>query len=139
MRNDLVRDAITRLNAHPGDEARIGFYRQLGQGLLLVIVADLPAGLGLGEILLDHDTTVSMLTTSLPSGGDAVVAFTDLESLEARARGAKHIGLRSVDLLRLVIDGGYGGLIVNPAGSWAGVPRDDVRRILDGAWSTTDT
>jgi hypothetical protein len=79
------------------------------------------------------------LTTSLPSGAEAIVAFTDEESLEARAPGAQNVAMRSLDVLRLVIDGGYDGLIINPAGPWAGVPREDVLRILDGIWSAKET
>ena len=139
MRNDLVKDAIAKLNANPSDKTRIEFYRHLGQGSLLVIVADLPTGIGCGETLLDGDTTVSMLTTSLPNGGDAILAFTDLESMEARVPNPKYLAIGSLNLLQLVIDGGYDGLVLNAAGPWAGIPRDDVRRILDGVWSATDT
>ena len=92
-----------------------------------------------GKTALDVATNIPILTTSLPNGGDALVAFTDIESLEARAPGAKYIGIRSADLLRLIIDGGYDALIINPASPWAAMPRDDVQRILDGVWATTDT
>jgi hypothetical protein len=84
MRNDPIRDSIAKLTSNPRDEMRIELYRQLGQGSLFVVVADIPAGMGSGDLLLDRNTDISMLTTCFPNGGDAIVAFTDLESLEAR-------------------------------------------------------
>ena len=139
MRNDLVREAINRLSAKPDDARRIDLYRKLTDGLLLVVVADLPAELDMRGTPLDKDTNLSMLTTSVPNGGEAIIAFTDIESLQSHAPGARHIAMRSQDLLKLVIDGGYDALIVNPDGPWVGVPRDDIQRILDGVWSATDT
>ena len=135
MRNDLVRDAIDQLNLKPSDAARIAFYRQLADGFLLVAVAQVPEGIDVNGTALPEDTPLSVLTTLMPDGSTALMAFTDLEALQARIPGNPYVGMRSRNVLEIIIDQGYGALIVNAAGPWAGVPREDVARILDGVWS----
>lgn len=44
-------------------------------------------------------------------------------------------GMHSRDLLEVVIDQGYDALVMNAPGSWVGVPREDILRILQGVWS----
>lgn len=87
MRNDPVRDAIAQLNAKPDDAARIDLYRHLSDGLLLVAVAEVPDGIDVKGTVLQQDTPLSILTTLMPDGGTALLAFTDEESLRARAPG----------------------------------------------------
>jgi L-asparaginase/Glu-tRNA(Gln) amidotransferase subunit D len=55
--------------------------------------------------------------------------------LRARTPGNPYVGMHSRDLLQVVVDQGYDALIINAAGSWAGVPREDIVRILEGVWS----
>ena len=135
MRNDSVRDAIARLNAKPDEATRIDFYRRLIDGLLLVAVIELPDGIDEKGTVLQEDTPLSILTTQMLDGGTGLLAFTDEESLRARARGNAFVGMHSRALLQIVIDQGYEAIIINAAGPWAGVPREDILRILEGVWS----
>jgi hypothetical protein len=140
MRNDPVREAIARLNAKPvnvkpDETARIDFYRHLADGLLLVAVAQVPDGIDVNGTVLQQDTALSILTTLMPDGGTALLAFTDEESLRARTPGNPYVGMHSRDLLQVVVDQEYDALIINAAGPWAGVPREDIVRILEGVWS----
>jgi hypothetical protein len=63
-----------------------------------------------------------------------VLAFTDTDQSQKRAPGAPTFILSTRDILKLVMDEGFDGLVINAAGPWAGVPREDVEKILNGAW-----
>ena len=134
MRNDPVRDALAQFNAKPDDAARIDFYRHLADGLLLVAVDQVPDGIDVNGTVLQEDTPLSVLTTPMPDGGTALLAFTDVDSLRARIPDTPYVGMHSRDLLEVVIDRGYDALIINAAGPWAGIPREDILRILEGVW-----
>ncbi|MEO1084775.1 MAG: SseB family protein [Acidobacteriota bacterium] len=129
-RNDSVKAAIAQMNQTPSDALRIQFYEALLEdGLLLVPVKKLPPGVGPGFNALEGDVSLSVLTTSSPSGGEAMMAFTDAESLEARAPDATYVGLQVSDVFGLVLQGGYDGMILNAAGPWAGIPRADIAQM----------
>jgi hypothetical protein len=135
MRNDLVRDAIEKLRASCNNAARADLYSHLTKGFFLLAVADVPHGVEVEGTILPQDTPVTVLTASVPDGGTAILAFTDLESLRARISKASHIVMLSRDVLEMVIEQNYDALILNPAGPWAGVPREDILRILAGVSS----
>jgi hypothetical protein len=42
--------------------------------------------------------------------------------------------MEALAILQLVRDAEFTGIIINPAGPWAGVPKQDIERILDGVW-----
>ena len=134
MNNQCIRDAISRLNELPNDVTRNALYREMTNGVLLLAVAQLPEGFDQNGTLLEKNINVSMLTTSMPEGGEAIVAFTDIDSLQARARGAAYIGMHARDVLEMVIEQNFEAIVLNPTGPWATIPRDDVSRILKGLW-----
>jgi SseB protein N-terminal domain len=135
IRNDQVRTAIENLSAPYNTESRAELYRQLTEGFLLLAVANVPSGSETTGAVLEQDTPINVLTTATPEGGTALVAFTDVESLQARMTAVPYLALNSQDVLQLVIQQGHDALVLNPAGPWVMVPREDVSQILAGAWS----
>jgi hypothetical protein len=130
MRNDLVRAAVQQLSLTPDEATQNDFYRNLSQGYLLLAVSEVPVAIETNRGILQEDTSLTILTTTMPNGGTAILAFTDIESVHGYAPGKSHVAMRSPDVLEAVIDEGYDALIVNAAGPWAVVPREDVLRIL---------
>lgn len=128
-RNELIRNAVASLSA--GDDvSRATLYKCLLQGVLFLASARAldPA---LNGHALEQDASFSVLTAEMPDGGDGLLAFTDPESVRAYAPNVQPIGMNARDVLATVVDHGYDALIINPAGPWALVPRDDVLTILD--------
>jgi hypothetical protein len=129
MRNDALHIAIKELHRNQDHSSRDDFYRCLSQGVLLVAVGKVP-DIEMNGTLLEEDTRISILTTDMPDGGTAILAFTDIESLRAYSPATPHIAMRSVDVLEAVIDNDYDALIVNAAGPWARITREDIPSIL---------
>jgi hypothetical protein len=127
FRNDQVLERIAKLNSHPSDASRTDLYTKLTEGSLLLAVANIPEA----STTLNESTSIVALTTSMPDGGTAILAFTDFESLQKRLSNPFYIVLQARDVLEMVIDQGYDGLVLNPAGPWAAVPRRDIEGILD--------
>src|SRR5205823_3636011 len=99
FRNDQVREGIERLNAYPNNESRADLYRQLTEGFLLLAVGSIPQAIEMTGTNPPEDTSVSVLTTSMPEGGTAILAFTDLESLQSRTRKTPYVVMRARDVL----------------------------------------
>lgn len=133
--NQPLLDAIRLLTISPSENLRTELYRHLKHCLLYLIVDRLPAEFASSDIALTEDTGFTILTTAMEGGGVAILAFTDLESLQRYASGAQQIAMRAEDVLRTAVEQGYHAVILNPAGPWAGIPRDDIIEILNGAFS----
>ena len=134
-RNATVEEAIALLSERPSDETRLDFYRKVSEGELFLAVAELPPGMGLGWQVLEEDAELSVLTSSGPGGGEVLLAFTDERAVQQRAPGVPFVAMPSRRVLETVMDLNLDGIILNPAGPWAGIPREDVENILGGAFS----
>ena len=128
--NPVVLAALAKLSDFPSDENRVAFYRSLLQGSLLVAVASLPKEIIDTPQVLQESLSVNMLTSSGPNGGEVLLAFTDTQALRARVSTGFPLAMPSKQVLEIVLRDGYEGLIINPAGSWAEIPREDVERIV---------
>jgi hypothetical protein len=93
---------------------RTEFEAALAAGTLLLAVAELPPGVGATPAPLEEDTGVAVLTTRNAAGEEFLLAFTSPEELRARTATSPFIGMPAEDALRLTIDSGYAGLILNP-------------------------
>lgn len=110
-------------------------YRALTEGFLILAAQEIPAEIGQGgPVTLETNVSVQLRITEAPNGGWALLAFTDMSGLANRHAGDKGICMSCRDVLARVIEGGFEGIIINPAGPWAGVPREDVEKILQGIW-----
>ena len=130
-----IRQLVEQVSANPSDQNRRALYRRLGDETLLVAVQSLPAGLGPLPQTLTQEMHVTMLTSTGPEGGTVLLLFTDEAALSQRAPGMPYLGLSGRTALDLVLRNNYAGLIINPAGPWAGVPRAHVQRIVDGEFA----
>jgi len=129
-----VVDAIAELSRNPTNQYRIALYRALNAGQLFLGAAEMPAEWSHREsVTLDKATTVSLLTSSAPNG-TALLAFTNHTEVSRRNPGLGSFAMESRSVLQLVIDQGFSALVLNPQGPWAGVPKEDIQRILEGAW-----
>jgi hypothetical protein len=66
-----------------------------------------------------------------------LLAFTSIDELQKTAAGAPCFAMRAVDILKLVASGTYSGLVVNPGGRWALVPKLDAEVVASDAASRT--
>lgn len=130
-----IRQAVEQVSAHPSEQTRRALYRRLSNETLLVAVHSLPENLGPLPQTLTHEMQVTMLTSTGPEGGTVLLVFTDEAALNQRAPGMPYLGLSARTALDLVLRNNYAGLIINPAGPWAGVPRADVQRIVAGEFA----
>lgn len=85
----------------------------------------IPQAIEITGTALPEGTSVTVLTTSMPEGGTAMLAFTDLESLQSRTSKTPYVVMQARDVLEMVIDQDYDALVLNPAGPWATLPRED--------------
>ena len=124
-----VSKAVELLCNMPSAENRTLFYNSLKTGRLYIVASDVPKEWTQVQVL-EKATPITLLTSSSPDGGTALLAFTSLEEVLRRIPSTSAIAMDSLAVLRLVLLSGFSGLIVNPAGPWAGVPAEDVQSIL---------
>src|SRR5262245_24873143 len=130
-----LTQAIARLSEDPSPANRIALYRALNDCALVLGADNIPAHWQNTFVELKEAATIQVLESEAPGGsGTALLAFTDRHALWQRKPDATAMLVRPTTALRMVIDHGHAGIILNPAGPWAGVPREDVERILDGVW-----
>ena len=128
--NERLKCAIDRVRRERSNEALAAFDREVTRGTLLLAVADGGSDLPRATSELVPKTVVPALTTAGQNGGPAMLAFTDAAALRARAVESRIVAMAAKDVLELVADEDYDGLVLNPAGRWVGLTRDDVARIL---------
>jgi hypothetical protein len=122
--------AIATLCRDPTDAHRAALYRALGTGELFLAVAVAGAVHASPPSGLEQGRTLPVLTTTAPDGKPALLAFTSLEQLHRRLPDAPgHARLPSLEALDIVLDQALDGLVLDPDGPWAVVPREDVVRI----------
>lgn len=128
--NPHLRKAITVLNDQPGTESRQAFYEAFVRGPILLGVRDVPENVDEGVHGIDEDLELEVLTSEGADGPPIILAFTDVEALDERSPNLPYIAIDPVQLLQWVIEEGYGGIVINPAGPWAGIHRDEVELLL---------
>jgi hypothetical protein len=129
-----IQSAIGRLSAMPSNENRIALYHTLKNGRLFLAARNLPPEWGVGPVTLEKATTVQMLTSSAPTGGEALLAFTSDAEVRKRNSSCASFSMSSRDVLALLVKQDFTALVLNPAGPWAGISREDIEKILEGVW-----
>lgn len=130
MRNAPLRKTIEDINDASKAVSRTAVYEDLCQGLLLIVVKSLPSDVDISGAVLCRDTRVSLLTVTMPEGGTAILGFTDPDALQAYSVEYGYIAMQSKDVLKIVVDEGYDALILNAAGPWVSVSRQEIINIL---------
>jgi hypothetical protein len=135
--NEMLKEAVGRHNARPGEEYIVhSLYRSLSQGFLMVAV-DHPLPVNSSGVL-EQETTIKTLTSTAPTGGLALLVFTDQNEAFKRIAGRTGIGViaqTSLDVLQMSISGNCEGVIINPAVPRAYVPRSAVQEIMRGKYA----
>jgi hypothetical protein len=130
-----IESAIAKLCEAPSQSSRLALYRTLGSGSLYIATGAPPGGWPAPQVELMKDTSMPVHTTTAPDGGPAVMAFTTLDHLRRRSPHASgHARMSVSEVLDMVLNGPYDALVLNPAGPWAAVPREDVEKIRKGVW-----
>lgn len=134
INNPGLEKAISDLCQKISHLRRMRMYELLKQGILIVPFIELPRGIRAGEHVVMIDPPFQPLVQVTGDGMLNVVAFTNMDLLRAYNDQADFAFFDSWRLLELVVQGEYGGLVLNPGGDWAGVPLEDITRILEGTF-----
>lgn len=129
-----IEDAIDDLAQDASESNRIELYVAL-QGATLVLGAlGVPKDwVNAGGGTIDENTQIQMLTSKAPDGTLVLLAFTSAEELERARPSTPYFAMRALDVLRLIVDGSYSGLVLNPAGRWVLIPKLDAEVIVADA------
>jgi hypothetical protein len=130
--DESLKAAIKTFSDTPTEKNWLACYYALEEvRFLLLAVREAPFPGFVGPIALLDGIPVTVLTTTAPEGGSALVAFTDYQAVSSHAPSAKYMGVPVETVLRMVVDGEYEALIINPSGPLAGIPKEGVRQILE--------
>ena len=120
----VPRNYLVRATLEPGVErSRLLAALQADGPLSLAVDApDLEPGVS------ESNTQVQVRTTDSPDGnGQALAVFTSGPEVVARAPEDKIATQSAAEVLALARDGGFGGMVINPAGPWAFVPATELQ------------
>lgn len=131
---DAVAAAIATLSDRPSTANRIALYRALKSGWLFLGAANMPSDWAAGPVGLEQATVVALLTSSNQEQGQALLAFTSRTEITKRNNHVGSFAMESRAVLELVVDKGFNALVINPQGPWAGIPKEDAQKILQGVW-----
>ena len=120
-RNDPLREALELADADPGRRAELVEALQADGTLVVALGGDAP-----DEGQTEEQTQASVLGGELPDGSPGLFVFTSGPEAVASAPEATLAVVTTSDVQDMVRDGGFGGLVVNPAGPWAAVPAADL-------------
>jgi hypothetical protein len=130
--NPGLLDAIAKL---PSEPTRKRFYNAFLKSNLLMAFLEAP-----DEIAVDEEgrtvegVPAKLLTATGPDGrGQVMVAFSDMESLLARNQDVVALTVvTAADIVQQVMaSDDFDGVIVNPAGPWAGLSRKEVNAMYN--------
>ena len=128
-----VSRAIESLTREPTESNRVDLYVALQKAMLYLAALNVPAEWKAGTREVDETTPIQMLTSAARDGSTLLLAFTSVEEVQKSAPGAPCFAMRAVDVLRLVADGAYSGLVLNPGGAWALIPKLDADVVASDA------
>lgn len=112
-RNDGLKAALAALDTGRSDRLDVlAALRVDGPLLLAADGASAPTG------TLDRPTTVAVRTTTLPDGSRGLLAHTSAPEIAVRDPTDAIVSRSTTEVLDMVRDNGYGGLVINPAGPW---------------------
>lgn len=99
-------------------------------GLLLGAVRELPPGIGPDAVALAQDTQAAFLTTVAEDGRRFLFGFTDPAAVRAYKPDAAWLGMRAGDFLQTALRMGLDGVVLNPAGPYFVLEKDDLVKLL---------
>ncbi len=124
-RNDAVREALEIADADPDRRGELVTTLRAEGSLVVAMGGDAPDGVPDGG-QADEETEASVLGGELPDGSPGLFVFTSGPEAVASAPQATLAVVTTADVQDMLRAGGFGGLVVNPAGPWAAVPATDL-------------
>lgn len=88
-----------------------------------------PCPVPAGKVVLAAPLNVTLLTSEGPEG-PVLLCFTSEAELRRRSPGSHPLLIATESVASIVSDSGYAGVVFNPAGPWAFVPRSEVLTAL---------
>lgn len=122
LKNSEVENAIEKLNYNSSNENRMNFYYSIRNAKLVIAVLSNVSN----TTVLQEDISAKILTAAGPEGGTVILAFTSIEKLNKRKLGSNYIILKFSEIVEMVLRYNHDGLIINPNGPWAGIPKEDI-------------
>jgi hypothetical protein len=120
-RNDALREALEAADADPDRRGELVEALQDDGALVVALGGDAP-----DEGQTQEQTQASVLGGELPDGSPGLFVFTSGPEAIASAPQANLAVITTADVQDMLRDGGFGGVVVNPAGPWAAVPAADL-------------
>jgi hypothetical protein len=122
LNNIEVENAIEKLNTYASSENRINFYHSVRNAkLVLAVLSNIK-----DTTVLKEDADIKLLTSNSPEDGIVLLVFTSIEKLKMRKPEANYIILKFDEIVEIILRHNYDGLIINPSGAWAGIPKGDI-------------
>jgi len=121
-RNDPLKKALADLEA--GRIGRAAVLEILHADGPLLIAAD---GSSAPTGTLGRSAAVSVRASTLPDGSTGLLAFTSGPEVAARDTSDAIVVRTTREVLELVRDNGYGGLLIDPAGPWIAFSAAELR------------
>jgi hypothetical protein len=124
---DLVLIVVNRPN---DNDARQLLYKHIKQAQFFLaayaIPLELKQALTINPLIINDSFTKIPLQTATKQGSKALIAYTDLETLQAQAPNHWQIEVTGKDLLSLLLSSpNFDAVILNTAQGWAGVTKEE--------------
>ena len=117
-------------NMAPSPATRANLLRVLSRSTVCVAVRELPPELsGEGPFVLQDDVRFTPLTSTNRQGQTVALVFSDHQHVQARKSGAASIEMTVQQAARNALLNGKEGMIINPAGDWVELTREEVEHL----------
>lgn len=112
------------------DEYRLQLYQALADKNLVIPIRT-PSSAESGNKSIETPV-VEPLTQKSPLGdGENIIAFTSLEQMQSRLVSGPYIICNTAVIFKLVLEGGFEGLVINPGMYWVGIPAEDINKFFN--------
>ena len=122
--------AIAAVNLKRTTDNQLALEQAVKSSVLFLAAKDMPERWK-GTVILSEEVSVPVFTSEAPGGGTALLCFTDVEEVRRRTGSDSCFGLEFLDVYKLVARHDYAGIVINPAGPWAGLPMERLKELAD--------
>ncbi len=126
-----IKDLVLIIVHRPDDnDARQLLYRHIKQAQFYLaayaIPLELKEALGKNPLIINNAFTKIPLQMATKNGSNALIAYVDLETLQAQAPNHWQIEVTGKDLLNLLlISPNFDAVVLNTAQGWAGITKEE--------------
>ncbi|MBK6756135.1 MAG: hypothetical protein IPL02_04280 [Moraxellaceae bacterium] len=126
-----IKDLVLIVVSRPDDsDARQLLYRHIKQAQFFLaayaVPLELKQALGISPLIINESFTKIPLQMATKNGSNALIAYVDLETLQAKAPNHWQIEVTGKDLLNLLLmSPNFDAVILNTAQGWAGITKEE--------------